>query len=366
MVQARQKPNSEAELLEAFEERLRQLLPTTWSARIATEPGSGAKRADTTLRITAPDGSMSTLPVEVKLGMNTRDVPAVLAQLTAIQREASFEDELGPPLVVSRYLARSTREELSKVGVSYADATGNLKLIVDRPGVYLEKAGASADPWRGPDRETRSLRGKPASRVVRALIDFRPPVGIRELAERAQTSVGSTYRTVDFLDREALIDRKANGGIGTVAWRDLLNRWSEDYGFQKRNSIYAFLEPRGPRTVIEALRERPIRTSYAVTGSLSAIRFSQITEPQSAAVFTSDPKAFAEELGLREATGYPNVLLAAPFDEVVFDRVDDDGGVTYAAPSQTAADLLTGPGREPSEGEALLDWMTRNEDAWRR
>jgi hypothetical protein len=366
MDRALRKPNSKAELLDGFEEQLRRALPTAWRAQIATEPGYGAKRPDAMLRITAPDGSVSTLPVEVKMGMNTRDVPAVLARLTAVQREASLEDELGAPLVVSRYLARSTREELSNVGISYADATGNLKLIVDRPAVYLEKAGASADPWRGPDRETRSLRGRPASRVVRALIDFRPPVGIRELAERAQTSVGSTYRTVDFLDKEALIDRKANGGIGNVDWRNLLNRWSEDYGFQKRNSIYTFLEPRGPRAVIEALRERPVQTRYAVTGSLSAIRFSEIAEPQSAAIFSSDPRALAEELGLREATGYPNVLLAVPFDDVVFDRADDGAGVAYAALSQTAADLLTGPGREPSEGDALLDWMTRNEDAWRR
>lgn len=40
-------------------------------------------------------------------------------------------------------------------------------------------------------------------------------------------------------------------------------------------------------------------------------------------------------------------------------------GLTVAALSQVAADLLTGPGREPSEGEELLIWMKDNEDAWR-
>jgi hypothetical protein len=40
-------------------------------------------------------------------------------------------------------------------------------------------------------------------------------------------------------------------------------------------------------------------------------------------------------------------------------------GISYVAPSQAVADLLTGPGRNPSEAEALLDWMRKNEDAWR-
>jgi hypothetical protein len=41
-------------------------------------------------------------------------------------------------------------------------------------------------------------------------------------------------------------------------------------------------------------------------------------------------------------------------------------GVMYAAPSQVAVDLLTGPGRSPAEGQALLDWMESNEPAWRK
>jgi len=39
--------------------------------------------------------------------------------------------------------------------------------------------------------------------------------------------------------------------------------------------------------------------------------------------------------------------------------------VAYVAPSQAAADLLTSPGRGPSEAEALIAWMAANEAAWR-
>jgi hypothetical protein len=35
------------------------------------------------------------------------------------------------------------------------------------------------------------------------------------------------------------------------------------------------------------------------------------------------------------------------------------------APAQIAADLLTGSGRMPSEGDELIAWMKANERDWR-
>ena len=59
-------------------------------------------------------------------------------------------------------------------------------------------------------------------------------------------------------------------------------------------------------------------------------------------------------------------MLAQPEYEVVFERsVPNADGVTIAAPSQVVVDLMTGPGRNPSEAEELLEWMKRNEQSWR-
>ena len=43
-----------------------------------------------------------------------------------------------------------------------------------------------------------------------------------------------------------------------------------------------------------------------------------------------------------------------------------DDGYNIVAPEQAAVDLLSGPGRNPSEGEELLEWMQLNEPEWRR
>ena len=63
--------------------------------------------------------------------------------------------------------------------------------------------------------------------------------------------------------------------------------------------------------------------------------------------------------------GPNNVMLLEPLDPVVFDRTVERDGLRCVAPSQLAVDLLTGPGREPSQGEQMLEWMQRNEHVWR-
>ena len=73
----------------------------------------------------------------------------------------------------------------------------------------------------------------------------------------------------------------------------------------------------------------------------------------------------AERLGLRPADAGANVILAEAFDPVVFERSTAREGLRVVAATQLAADLLTGTGREPSEGDELLGWMHANEDAWR-
>jgi hypothetical protein len=60
-----------------------------------------------------------------------------------------------------------------------------------------------------------------------------------------------------------------------------------------------------------------------------------------------------------------DAVLAEPFDPVVFERATTHDRIHLVAASQLAADLLTGPGREPSEGNELLSWMRANEEEWR-
>ena len=68
----------------------------------------------------------------------------------------------------------------------------------------------------------------------------------------------------------------------------------------------------------------------------------------------------ATALKIRPTEAGANVMLLAPFDEVVFQRTWEDGGLTLVAPSQAAVDLLTSPGRALSEAGAILERLAGN------
>jgi hypothetical protein len=105
---------------------------------------------------------------------------------------------------------------------------------------------------------------------------------------------------------------------------------------------------------------------YVVTGSLAAERLAAYAPSRLGAVYVEDIGDAATQLGLRQVETGGNVVLAASDYDVVFERPEVVDRLRFTAASQAAVDLLTGPGRNPSEGIALLDWMEANEQHWRR
>lgn len=345
---------------------LRDHLPDAWrvDVRMSSEIDPGMP-FDAELRVQAPDGSELVLLVEAKRLVNTRDVPVIIEELGRVR--SSWDGERPAlPMIMARYLPPATRERIAAAGAAYADATGNLMLACERPALFLRDRGADRDPWRGPGRPRGTLQGVPAARVVRALIDFAPPYTVPELAERAAASTGATYRVVEFLEQEELLQRERYGPITAVQWRRLLERWSQDYGFAQSNTVQTFLEPRGLSALTQRLAKAP-DLDYVVTGSLAAERLAAYAPARLATLYVRAIDEAADALGLRATDSGANVALATgKYDDVVFGRSELIDGVRMAAPSQTAVDLLTGPGRNPGEAVALMDWMERNERAWRR
>jgi hypothetical protein len=234
--------------------------------------------------------------------------------------------------------------------------------VAPRPAIFLERQGATKDPWPS-DETLQSLRGRGAGRAVRALIDFRPPFGIRDLAQRADVPIGSLSRVVDLLDRDGLVTRAPRGPITDVDWAGVIRRWSLDYDVRRSNQVATFLDARGLPDV--ATKLSAARWLYATTGSFAAQQFAPIAPARTVMIYVNDTARIAQRLKLQPADTGANVWLAEPYDPVVYERTTVRDELRVVAVTQLAVDLLTGPGREPSEGEELLDWMKRNEGAWR-
>lgn len=347
--------------MRVVEQELQRRLPQSWKADLTLAPRVGPGVADAILRIEAPDGSRAALVVEAKVSMEPREARSAADQAALNTVDLDPGDAAkAPPLVAARFLSRRARALLRERGVNYADATGNWRLALDRPALFIETEGAERDPAPD-DRQQRSLRGPVAARVVRALWSMEPPIKIIELAKQARTSPPTASRIVDLLRREGIVQPARRGPVLSVDRRALIERWSEDYAFADQNEVWLYLEPRRLERLFERLRAAPFR--YAVTGSFAARLISEYAEAKLAMVYVDDPEQAASELRLTRVEDGGNVMLARPYDDVVFDETRVEDGITYAAPSQVAADLLRAPGRGPAEGADLLRALTEEAGA---
>ena len=341
--------------------RIEDCLPKGWSIQIRQDPVEDLfGRVDAIVEVAPSKGRRITLLAEVRRIIPTRDLQSIVDRLDQAGRRSKTPTL---PLVIARYLPPQSQAWLSERDIGYADATGNLRIVSELPLVFLRDVGAASDPWRGPGRPRGTLKGEPAARVVRALVDFKQPMTVPELITLSGASSGATYRVVEYLDEQAIIEREPRGPIETVDWRRLINAWSKDYGFMSSNSVRSLLQPRGLEAVVENLSK--VRTRYALTGSLAARRWAPYAPARAAMIYGDDPDDIVTKLELREVETGANVLVAAPTYDVVFERTDNDDGRWLVAPSQAAVDLLSGPGRNPAEAEALLDWMEANVRTWR-
>lgn len=353
----------ESDVLRRATQLVQERLPAGWVFNDAEPQRQSRWKADAVLALTTPRGKRVNFLVEVKRTVVPRDLDAITRRLVTEMEEQG----IGParPMIVARYLSGPSREWLAEREIAYVDATGNMRISIDEPPLFIRDVGADKDPWRGPGRPRGTLKGLPPARVVRALVDFEEPYSVPQLTSLAQSSSGPTYRVIDLLSELGLVRRENRGVIDFVAWRQLLLRWSDDYGLQDSNPVRSYLQPRG----LQELSKRLGGVSdlrYAVTGSLAAARWAPYAPPRMAMIYADDIDALAERCDLRPVKSGANVLLVPPIYDVVFDRGDTVESVNYVAPSQAVVDLMTGPGRAPEEALALLDWMEANVRSWRR
>lgn len=360
---------SEEQILKLAIAELAKRLPPEWTAETEFESVRGRLRGDAVVTISTPDGQKAQLYAETKRSVVTKDLAAIAAQLERFVDAVIEEDPdvAAAPLIVARYLAPPLQRWLEERNFSYADATANMRVTLSRPALYVRDVGAQKDPWRGPGRPKGNLKGASAARVVRALADFQPPYTVPALMKLAGTPSGNTYRAIEFIEEQDLLTREG-GEITNVRWRALLERWSKDCGFTTQREIGTFLAPRGLPDLMKRLAEANVKTAgrYAMTGSLATPKWEEYAPARNAMIYAEDIEKLAEYADLRRVDSGMNVLIARADSDAVFERTQELDGVTIVAPSQAAVDLFTAPGRGPEQARALLDWMEKNESAWRQ
>lgn len=357
--------SEERSLIDGALAEIRARLPAKWVVELSNqrveEDRAGSRQPDALIEVRAPNGTIATIIVEAKRAFAPRDVERLLGGLARPLRAFAYNV---PVLVVAPWISPRTQELLETEGLNYIDMTGNVLLRLDNPATYLKSSGSNRNPEPTPQGRAR-VRGPKAARLVRLLADVRPPYSGREIADAAELTAGYVSRLLDTLDRQALIERSGRGGVESVDVRGLLRWWAESYDVFRNNRTATFLAADGAARALERLGALPTHGRIAVTGSFAAGRIAPVAAPALLTVYCDDIAQTAETLGLFPSEDGANVALLTPFDPVVWERTATDARIVYAAPSQVAVDCLTGTGRMPAEGRALLDWMTANKPKWR-
>lgn len=339
-------------------EVLAGLLPMGW--KIGRARGSRGDADRVGLVVDDPSGIRQSIVVDVRPVVSPRE----LQQAYPASTEARPPSDGGDPiLVVARYLSPRSRAVLDEAAVGYLDLTGNVRLTTSSPGLSVFTEGAQRDPLPRV-RPDRGIAGAAAGRIIRALTDFIPPYSVSELASIAGVSVGYCSRTLQALEREALVERDRRGTVERVDWPNMLRRRGSAVPLVDPRRTTAYIARTGVRGVADLLAGID-PDSYAITGSFAAARIRAVAAPAGLVVYTARPDQLATSLDLLPADQGADMFLIVPADDGVLTGSTVSNGNRWVAPSQIVVDCLGGWGRMPQEGEAVLEWMIEDEVAWR-
>lgn len=351
--------SNEETFIQALAGRLRELLPPEWVVDVVIASGGPV---DATISLHGPREVLGVLDVVVKR-WTTAPSSAVTGVLAGTQRRVA-----NPLLLMTDYTNRPLRQACEELGINYADESGWVSLKLDDPPIFIRTEGIERAQPRVHNEVTR-LNGVAVGRVLRTLLEIEPPIGVRELTERASVkSPGSVSKLLPTLVAANAVDRDVNGRIVAIRPRVLLQRWTQDYSYLNGNGIV--LDYLAPRGIAPALARLSALAKVCATGAFAANDYlSAGTVPVVPAtrlsLYAEDPRGLAAELGLvRVDRQSSNVILAVPRDRHLIDFPQRRNDLPIAPLPQVLADLLTLPGRESLLADQLMDQLAKSNPAW--
>ena len=336
-------PEASRRRLDDTVEHLRALLPDDWNVTVAhRQPDRGI------ISIADDDGTEATVSVVTRHRLEPRDIERL-------------PQPDGPVIVSAKWLSPRSRELLRESQIGFLDQTGNVELRLRKPALYIRAEGSPTDPDPKPSSGP-TLRGPRVWALMRTLIEVTPPYTAGDLSSALGIDDGYVSRVLQTLADERLILRLPRGAVTTVEWEPLLRKLTATYSFAA-NETTTWVASGGPEQLLDDIAAAKAGR-WALTGSFVASSIAPVSAPAIAIVYADDPERFAKVGRLLPSRIGANVILAKPYDPIVFQRGWPNADFPSVSVAQLAIDLLTGTGRMPAEGQALIEWMRRDPSRW--
>ena len=335
---------TEAQISASVEAVLRALLPPGWELSVERESRLGATPIpDLVATLTAPNGEQVVFVGEAKREGTGAQLRTALDQLWAY-----VDARPGArPLFIAPWISEQSARP--------ADVCGCELRRRDRQRPPHRRSAWAVRHCRwGAEEPVADRQGTPVARgtgtirALRALLDFTPPYGVRELAGRSEASAPTLSRVIELLQHDDLLTRDDRGTVVDLDWAGTIRRWARDYDVLTTNDSATYLQPRGLAALTETLRTT--ESSYTLTGSLAANEIAPYTPARLAMIYVENLREAVDAFDLRTADAGGNVVLLQPYDPIVFARTIERSNLRIVNPTQLAVDLLTGPGQRAERG----------------
>ena len=260
-------------------------------------------------------------------------------------------------LIISPYLSQDRRDECKNADINFIDLSGNVFIKLD--GLYIEREGF---PNRFPEkRNGRSLFSDKASLVLRAMMQKNEGNwGIRQLANEAGLDPGFVSRLARELeDRDYAV--RSGSAIKLREPKFILDDWVRDYKHKKNHAYPFFCMAENPEQILDRMRGLSIgdQKNYVLSFHAGASLIAPYAVFNEVHVYVQDHEDiefFRENLGLREANGGANFILAIPFyKNSAFYRKQKAKDLWVASDIQLYLDLYHYPLRGLEQAEYLYD-----------
>jgi hypothetical protein len=293
---------------------------------------------------------IGTFLVEAKGRVTPRTVEHLRPMLRPARLHLMHEPTV---LILAPWISPRSRALIAEEGWSYLDLTGNALIRMRRPALYVRLVGSDTDP-NPRERSEVLLRGTQIHALVRVLADVEPPYRLADLTEVTGLSKGYVSKALSSLHEQGLIDRPGSGPVTGVDWPQLLRARAAEYQVLRTNRSITYQARRGLDVL---LRELPAAPEVLVTGSYAAHRIAPVAAPAQLVLYVPDIDTYAKRWELLTTSTGANVVLLEAASGSQLERPRDVGGLRHVGYSQLVMDLLSGNGRLPEEGEAVLQWM---------
>lgn len=275
-------------------------------------------------------------------------------------------------IVVSRFIGPRASEVFWEAGISYVDTYGNYGILCDNPLIRVRDRMLTKDP-DPPERSIASLRGPRNAAIILALYKIPESFKVRTIAERSGANIGNVSRLLQFLTEQGLAEKNSAGEVISIDKETLLKSWSEAWNPFGSDDCYTYLAPYGTDSLLKSMSEinrgEALRTEgsrFALSGAQSVAEYAATYPSDMLKIYADDPFAFAQKFDLVQTNVGARISIVKPKGDYPFkvgERRAKYNLMEFPAVAVEAAcaDLLNGPGREPSLAEDVIASLKRRQ-----